>query len=264
MTTQNILPAGVLVFGCSDELVNSGLKADERAVAAQEVSVITVTVGSAIRNEESHVEIIAAEPSLLINKIDDAFCKIECKAAKIGALFTEESVRIVSRSLRQNTQLLSIMDVEPFFKTGPPPKQELITVLRKEIFPSLKILSATVPEVKALLDEAGIPVDYPKSIQDVQSMANTLRSLGPEYVIIKREVFEESDGMTTLHFVLCGNGEPLTVTSRCENPKRLFGASYSIPPAIAAHLAKGYSVPEAVSASFKFAEEMLKGGQYFN
>lgn len=34
--------------------------------------------------------------------------------------------------------------------------------------------------------------------------------------------------------------------------------------AITAYLAKGYRVPEAVSAGFKFVEEMLKGGQYFD
>ncbi|EHK24793.1 uncharacterized protein TRIVIDRAFT_220233 [Trichoderma virens Gv29-8] len=254
---------GVLVFGCSDELANSGLKADERAIAAQEVPVATVSTGLAIRNEERPVEIIATASESLIKEVDDAISNMDCKVVKIGALFSEESIGIVSRSLQQRAQLLQVLDVEPFFKTGPAPKQEVITALRKEILPSIKILSATVPEVKALLDEAGIAIDYPKSIQDVQSMANTLRSLGPEYVIIKREIFEESDGMTTLHFVLCGGEEPLTLTSRFENPKRLFGASYSIPPAIAAHLAKGYCVPEAVSASFKFVEEMLKGGQYF-
>jgi hydroxymethylpyrimidine/phosphomethylpyrimidine kinase len=124
---------------------------------------------------------------------------------------------------------MSILDIEPFFKTGPAPKIEVISALRKDILPFINILSATVPEVKALLNEAGILIDYPKSIQDVLSMANALRSLGPKYVIIKREIFEEGDGTTTLHFVLCGDTEPLIVTSRCENPKKLFGVSYSIP-----------------------------------
>lgn len=124
---------------------------------------------------------------------------------------------------------MSVIDIEPFFKAGPAPKSEVIMALRKDILPFTNILSATVPEVKALLDDAGISIDIPKSIQDVLGMANTLRSLGPKYVIIKREIFEESDGTTTLHFVLCGDTEPLIMTSRFENPKRLFGASYSIP-----------------------------------
>lgn len=147
----------------------------------------------------------------------------------IGALSSEESIKIVSSSLQQNAHLMSVIDVEPFFKIGPAPKAEVITALRTDILPFISVLSATVPEVKALLDESGILIDYPRSIQDVLSMANSLRSLGPKYVIIKREIFEESDGTTTLHFVLCGGEEPLIVTSRCENPKRVFEASYSIP-----------------------------------
>lgn len=146
-----------------------------------------------------------------------------------GALFSEESIKTVSYILQQDTELITVIDVEPFFKTGPTPKPEVVAALRKDILPFTTILSATVPEVKQLLDEAGIPVDYPKSVQDVLLMANTLRSLGPKFVIIKREIFDEGDGTTTLHFVLCGGEEPLTVTSRFENPNRLFGASYSIP-----------------------------------
>jgi hydroxymethylpyrimidine/phosphomethylpyrimidine kinase len=202
---------------------------------------------------------------------------------RIGALFSDESIKTVSDTLRRRTHLISVMDVEPFFKTGPAPKPELLTALRRDILPSINILSATVPEVKALLDEAEIPVDYPKSVQDVLTMANALRSLGPEYVIIKREILEDGNKMTLLHYVLCGSTEPVMVNSRSENPKGMFGASYSIPreydqayyvsekrnltytiAVIAAHLAKGHSVPEAVSAGFKFVEEMLKRGQYFD
>ncbi|PTB37374.1 hypothetical protein M441DRAFT_92597 [Trichoderma asperellum CBS 433.97] len=254
----------ILVFGCSDKLANSGLKADERAIAAQGIPMRAVSTGSAIRNGETHVENLPAACLIPEDEIDLAIREIDCKAIKIGALISEKSIQIVSSTLQQNKQLMSVIDVEPFFKASPTPKPEEITALRKDILPFINILSATVPEVKALLDEAGILIDYPKSIQDVISMANTLRSLGPKYVIIKREIFDEGDGTTTLHFVLCGDAEPLIVASRFENPKRLFGASYSIPPAITAYLAKGYGVPEAVSAGFKFAEEMLKGGQYFD
>ncbi len=147
----------------------------------------------------------------------------------IGALFSVESVEIVSDILKRYTQVLSVIDVEPIFKTGPAPKLEMITALRKDILPSITILSATVPEVKALLDEAGITTDYPKNMGDVVEMAKTLRSLGPKYVLIKREIFEEIGKTTTLHFVLSGDGEPLIVSSLFENPNSVTGASYSIP-----------------------------------
>lgn len=60
-------------------------------------------------------------------------------------------------------------------------------------------------------------------------MGNALRSLGSEFVIIKREIIEEEKGTMLLHYVLCGSDEPLMVTSQFENPNGMFGASYSIP-----------------------------------
>lgn len=149
---------------------------------------------------------------------------------------SQEAIKIVSEILKQNgTEVMSVMDVEPFFKTWhSPPKPEVIAALRKDLLPSITLLSATVPEVMQLLEDAGIPADYPRGIPDVQAMAKTLaRNLGPQYVIIKREFLDEDDGATTLHYVLVGSSAdaepPVMVTSRSENPKRVIGASYSIP-----------------------------------
>jgi hypothetical protein len=89
-----------------------------------------------------------------------------------------------------------VLDVEPFFR--PPPKLELITALRKNILASITILSATVPEVKALLDEAGVVTDYPKNMGDVVEMAKTVRSLGPKCHHPARDL-DELGKTTTLH-----------------------------------------------------------------
>lgn len=82
---------------------------------------------------------------------------------QIGASFSVESVKIVS-DLLQQSQLPSVIDLEPIFKTRPAPKPELIIALIKEILPYVTIVSATIPEVKAILDEAGIVTDYPKNM----------------------------------------------------------------------------------------------------
>lgn len=213
-------------------------------------------------------------------------------------MLSEEAVKIVSQLLQQNSpDLVSVMDVESFFKTGPaPPKPEVVAALWKDLLPSITLLSATVPEAMRLLEDAGVPVHHPRGIPDVQAMAKTLaKELGPQYVVIKREFIDEDDGATTLHYVLVGGGasadaEALVMaTSRSENPSGEFGASYFIPckssgskrwahpqicgeknggliqilAVIAAYLAMGHSVPEAVSAGFGFIGEMLKGGQLF-
>lgn len=109
---------GVLVFGCTDTLATKGLGADERVIAAQYVPVRTVSVGAATGNVESHVEITGITTSVPLDEVGDALRSIDCKVVKIGALFSEESIKTVSDVLQQRPKLLSIMDVEPFFKTG--------------------------------------------------------------------------------------------------------------------------------------------------
>lgn len=91
----------ILVFGCSDKLANSydstqcslyfkannntsGLKADERAIAAQGIPMRAVSTGSAIRNGETHVENLPAACLIPEDEIDLAIREIDCKAIKIG------------------------------------------------------------------------------------------------------------------------------------------------------------------------------------
>ncbi|RDW68187.1 hypothetical protein BP6252_09583 [Coleophoma cylindrospora] len=258
------MTGSVLVVGCSDNSTSSGLKVDERAVLVNEVPTVTVSTCSIVRDDGKIVAITGAAISTIQNQIDDAIQNTDIKAVKVGALFSVEAIKIISSILQKKKHVSSVIDTEAFFKTGSAPNSAVTTALRKYILPSITILFGTVPEAKALLDEAGIAADYPRGIGEVATLAKTLRSLGPEYVLIKREIFEESDKTTTLHFILCGEEEPLIVHSRFENPKSVTGLSYSIPPIIAANLAKGESVPQAVSAAFGAVENMLKKGFYFD
>lgn len=149
-------------------------------------------------------------------------------------MLSEESITMASEILRNGgEEYMSVLDAEPFFKAeSVPPKSEVITALRRDILPYVSVLSSTVPEAMHLLENAGIPVVYPRGIPDVHALAKTVATkLGPQHVIIKREFTDEDNGATTLHYVLAGSGTepPVMVTSRSENPKRVLGASYSIP-----------------------------------
>lgn len=93
----------ILVFGCSDKLANSydftsvssvyfkannntsGLKADERAIAAQDIPMIAVSTGSATRNGETHVENLPAACLIPEDEIDHAIRERDCRAIKIGS-----------------------------------------------------------------------------------------------------------------------------------------------------------------------------------
>jgi hydroxymethylpyrimidine/phosphomethylpyrimidine kinase len=175
------------------------------------------------------------------------------------------------------------VDTEAIFKTGRPTPPSVLRSVREKLLPLTTVLSATVPEMKLLLDDAGIPVKYPKSIEDVVLLGKSVEALGPQHVLIKREIFDEGAKTTTLHYVLCGPGEPVIAASTVENVRGVTGLSYLIPckqllngrksarivwtdwflAAIAANLANGTDVSVAVSAAFKFVQDMVSSGVYF-
>ncbi|OAA72359.1 Phosphomethylpyrimidine kinase type-1 [Cordyceps fumosorosea ARSEF 2679] len=229
MPSEKSTLGSVLAVGCTEESQTSGLQADKRATACLNVPAAAFSTGSATpKSEAGEQTVVHTTLEALQSQLSAATETREYTVVKIGALFSPESVKLVSSLVQQDKPKL-VLDMEPFFKTGPPPQEGVLTALRDDILPSTTVLCATVREAKALLDNAGIPIDYPQSIQDVQTMGQAVQKLGPDYVVMKREILGENDGMTTLHYVLCGSAEPQVVMSRFKNPKGYFGVSYSIP-----------------------------------
>lgn len=62
----------------------SGLKADEKAILAQEIPVIAVSTGSTTENGKSDIEIIEPEASILKNETENAIHKMDFNVVKIG------------------------------------------------------------------------------------------------------------------------------------------------------------------------------------
>lgn len=103
-----------------------------------------------------------------------------------------------------------------------------VATLRKYILPWTTVLSGTVREIKALLDNARVPTSYPRCERDIQLMGDTPRHLGPKYVIIEGEILDAEEHATTFHCVLGRPSGSSLDKSRCDNPSDLFGISYSI------------------------------------
>jgi len=138
-------------------------------------------------------------------------------------------VLLVAKALDKSNHTAVVVDTEAIFKTGRPTPPAVLKSVREKLLPMATVLSATVPEVKLLLDDAGIPVEYPKSIEDVILLAKSLQALGPRYVLTKREIFDGGAIKTTLHYVLCGPEDPVVAASTFENVVGVMGLSYSIP-----------------------------------
>ncbi|KAJ4145433.1 hypothetical protein LMH87_004284 [Akanthomyces muscarius] len=253
-------PGLVLVFGCEAGPTRSfGVEADKRAIISQHVSATTVATATAARGQA----IVPTLPSLLQDQIAAAVSQSEISkpghvVTKIGAVLEPVAIQILSNML-SNREWTCVVDMEE--ERLPASHSEAMTQFRTLILPHATVLCTSVDEALALLDDAGAPVPHPRGIPDIQLIGIALRHLGPEYVVIKQEFLDEDEQTTTLLYVLCGPQEKPTYDRlRCANPGLVVGASFSIPSAIAARLAKGDDVPEAVSAAFEHVKSMIERG----
>lgn len=63
--------------------------------------------------------------------------------------------------------------------------QKAVRELREHLLPITTILTPNVPEAKLILSDAGQPFDDPKNVDDLISIAKSVQSLGPKYVLVK-------------------------------------------------------------------------------
>lgn len=149
-----------------------------------------------------------------------------------------DGVRIVADALKRFKSAQVVLDVEVVFKTKLPTPPELVTAVREHILPLTTVLIGTVPEVKALLDDAGVDIGYPQNMEDVEKLGKSLRDIGPKYVVIKREMFDEASKKSTLHFLLATEAESVMAAYQFDNDRARMGLSY--------HLARKSSLPGCI------------------
>ncbi|KAH9208831.1 hypothetical protein DL95DRAFT_527213 [Leptodontidium sp. 2 PMI_412] len=167
---------------CVYNVSTEGLHIDEEFLAACSCEFSTVSTAS-VSHEDEIIQISetpCSEFELELGKCIEA----RVGAFKIGALYTADSITAISSVLQKcnNTEITP----------------EIISAAREKLLPFTTVISATVPEAKLLLDNAKIPIEYPQDMEDVKTPGKTLLSLGPKFVLIKRDIFDEV-AKETLH-----------------------------------------------------------------
>jgi hydroxymethylpyrimidine kinase/phosphomethylpyrimidine kinase len=115
--------------------------------------------------------------------------------------------------------------------------QEAIRELREHLLPHTTILTPNVPEAKLLLADAGITTEDPKSVDDLISVAMSLQSLGPKYVLVKGghlpftkegKVAETEEEKKFVVDVLYGDGGETRIETAYQKSKNTHGTGCSL------------------------------------
>lgn len=229
---------------------------------------MTATTALTAQNTQGVFDICVTPPTFLKTQIDLVIDDVGVDTVKIGMLASDASVSVVAEALKRHGVSKVVLDPVMVSTSGSQLLPETaVKALREELLPLSTIVTPNLPEARLLLNNAGVDFKEPECLDDVKDLAKEILKLGSRYVLVKgghlpltkdgRISKSEADHHTVLN-ILCGDGELVTIQSPYIASKNTHGTGCSLASAIAANLANGKPMEEAVRSANLYVEAGIK------
>ncbi|GAA0076809.1 bifunctional hydroxymethylpyrimidine kinase/phosphomethylpyrimidine kinase [Clostridium sp. CTA-5] len=240
-----------LTIAGSDSCGGAGIQADLKAFSANGVYGMSVITAITAQNTMGVFGIQDISPEMIRSQMDVIFEDIRVDAIKIGMVSKIESIKAISSSLRKKKKLpLIVLDPVMISKSGfNLLSKDAKDTLVKELFPLATLITPNLPEAEEIL---GIKI---KTLEDMKKASKKLKEFGPKYVLIKGGHLKNE--ATDLLF----DGENfIFLPQERINVKHTHGTGCTLSSTIAANLAKGMTIEEAVKEGKRYTTCAIEHG----
>ncbi|MBN8208265.1 bifunctional hydroxymethylpyrimidine kinase/phosphomethylpyrimidine kinase [Bacillus sp. NTK071] len=239
-----------LTIAGSDSGGGAGIQADLKTFQERDVfgtSVITaITAQNTLGVHNVYPQTVEAVRSQLNAVLSD----MGTDSVKTGMLFSSELIHTVAEKIREYQVPNLVIDPVMIAKGGASLlRKEAIIALKEELLPLGKVITPNLPEASELLNGQQI-----KSVDDMEQAAKALHRSGAEAVLIKGGHMEGSTSIDVLYI----HDQFYHYESNRINTNHTHGTGCTYSACIAAELAKGKTVPEAVSIAKDFITLAIK------
>ena len=232
----------------SDSGAGAGIQADLKTFAALGVYGTSVITAITAQNTLKVVQVLELPPDLLAAQIDAVMSDIGADAAKTGMLANSEIIGVVAERVRSLGIPNLVVDPVMVAKSGDRLLQEqAVQALREALLPLATVVTPNIPEAEVLV---GYGIE---SMDDVHRAAREIARMGPANVVIKGG---HREGPAT--DLLYSEGLVREFTSPRIESKNTHGTGCTFASAIAAYLAMGRSVEQAVYHAKEYVTEAIK------
>jgi hydroxymethylpyrimidine/phosphomethylpyrimidine kinase len=242
----------VLSIAGSDSGGGAGIQADLKTFSALGCFGMTAITALTAQNTMGVRAIHRVPPDMLAQQIDAVVEDIGVDAVKIGMLHAADVVHAVSLAIARHQLTRVVFDPVMVATSGAVLIDDAaIAVLVKELFPIADLITPN-------LDEAGLLVGRPlDSEADMESAATQLLAMGSKAVLIKGGHLQ---GDLVADLLAHASGERTWMRdSRIQTPNT-HGTGCTLSSAIAAFLALGLDLSEAVQSARDFIRGALQAG----
>ncbi|MFI5266341.1 MAG: bifunctional hydroxymethylpyrimidine kinase/phosphomethylpyrimidine kinase [Chloroflexota bacterium] len=235
-------PAKALTIAGSDSGGGAGIQADLKTFAALGVYGGSVITAITAQNTRGVFAVQEIETDVIGKQIDAVMDDIGAGAAKTGMLSSATIIEVVAERIRKHRIEKLVVDPVMVAKSGDTLlRPEAVSALRELLLPLALVVTPNIPEAEVL---ASNDLETDEQLRDA---AKAIHAMGPKAVVIKGghrsgdadDLLYDGHEFHTLH------------AERVDTP-HTHGTGCTFSAAIAASLAKGLAVPEAVAEAKRY------------
>jgi hydroxymethylpyrimidine/phosphomethylpyrimidine kinase len=245
-----VAPPIALTIAGSDSGGGAGIQADLKTFSALGVYGASVITAVTAQNTRAVTGIHDVPPDVVTAQIDAVFADLTIAATKIGMLSRPAVIEAVAAGLARHGAQNIVLDPVMVATSGDKLLADAaVDVLRRVLIPAARVITPNLPEAAALLDAPAAQTE-----SEMREQGERLLALGARAVLMKGghaggaesvDLLVEPHGVTRF-------GAPRIAT------RNTHGTGCTLSSAIAAGLAKGLDLPNAVQAAKAYLTDALK------
>lgn len=237
-----------LTIAGSDSGGGAGIQADLKTFSALGVFGMTAVTALTAQNTTGVFGIVEMSPDFVAQQIDAVVTDIGVDAAKTGMLSSAGIIAAVADRVRHHRIPNLVVDPVMIAKSGAPLlRPEAMDALKTILLPLATVVTPNLHEACALTGQEIT------TVADMEDAARRIRNLGPRYVVVKGGHLE-GDAVDVLY-----DGEAFTHLKETRVPTHnTHGTGCVFSAAIAAELAKGRTVRDAVRVAKRFVSDAIR------
>ncbi len=246
-------PRVVLSIAGSDSGGGAGLQADLRTLSALGLHAATAVTAVTAQNTTAVAGVVALEPSFVVAQIEAVLEDMTVAAVKTGMLASAATVEAVGRLAAAGRLPRLVVDPVLVSATGHALLDEGgVAAYRRHLLPHALVATPNLKEAAVL---TGRPLSALREVDAMAKAAEDLRSLGVTTVVVKGGHLEGDHSPD----VLVGPEGTSVLRAARVATRNDHGTGCSLSAAVAARLALGDDVLDAVAAAKAFVRRGLLG-----
>ncbi|GIK26661.1 MAG: hydroxymethylpyrimidine/phosphomethylpyrimidine kinase [Rhodocyclales bacterium] len=250
---QDLLPPIVMVFAASDPSGGAGLQADIMTLSSMGCHPLSVLTALTVQDSAGVEDALAIDADWVVDQARALLEDMSVSAFKIGMLGSVENIAAIAEIISDYPDIPLVLD--PVLASGRGDElasEDMISALRELLLPQTTLLTPNSLEARRLALDESDDEDDP----GLDECARRLVGAGAEYVLITGTHEHSAQVVNSLY----GENGLIRADAWERLPGSYHGSGCTLASAIAANLANGQDIAEAVRDAQDYTWQALANG----